>query len=175
VAEHIHEMEEELVSLRIENKALRDEADEANATAVDFSRQANELHQRLEKVSREHKEMLALLRKTEQTMLQLQASGGPAWDSFSRWEQRRLAWTRGPSGLWETFRSLDAMLADESIELVVVNTPSVTHFDYARQALEAGKHIIVEKPFTATVAEAEELIALAAKKKLKERGEWPNE
>ena len=75
VREHIHEMEEELVSLRIENKALRDEADEANATAVDFSRQANELHQRLEKVTREHKEMLALLRKTEQTMLQLQASG----------------------------------------------------------------------------------------------------
>ena len=60
--------------------------------------------------------------------------------------------------------SLEAMLADEAIELVVVNTPSVTHFEYARLALEAGKHIIVEKPFTATVAEAEELIELAYKK-----------
>lgn len=44
-----------------------------------------------------------------EVQLQLQSSGGPAWSSFSRWEQRRLAWTRGPSGLWDTFRSLDAV------------------------------------------------------------------
>ena len=44
-----------------------------------------------------------------EVQLRLQTSGGPSWDSFTRWEQRRLAWTRGPSGLWETFRSLDAL------------------------------------------------------------------
>jgi scyllo-inositol 2-dehydrogenase (NADP+) len=45
--------------------------------------------------------------------------------------------------------------------LVVVNTPNATHFSYARAALQAGKHVIVEKPFTVTTAEADELIALA--------------
>lgn len=67
----------------------------------------------------------------------------------------------------KTFHSLEAMLADEAIELVIVNTPNYTHFDYAKQALLAGKHVIVEKPFTNTVAEAEELIALAAKQNKK--------
>jgi scyllo-inositol 2-dehydrogenase (NADP+) len=67
----------------------------------------------------------------------------------------------------KTFRSLEAMLADEEIELVIVNTPNYTHFDYAKQALLAGKHVVVEKPFTNTVAEAEELIALAAKQNKK--------
>jgi predicted dehydrogenase len=67
----------------------------------------------------------------------------------------------------KTFRSLEAMLADDAIELVIVNTPNYTHFDYAKQALLAGKHVIVEKPFTNTVAEGEELIALAAKQNKK--------
>lgn len=62
----------------------------------------------------------------------------------------------------KTFRTLDDMLEDSSIELVVVNSPNYKHFDYARKALLAGKHVLVEKPFTTTVAEAEKLIALAA-------------
>lgn len=61
----------------------------------------------------------------------------------------------------KAFRSLEAMLADEAIELVVVNTPNYTHFEFARLVLLAGKHVVIEKPFTNTVAEAEELIALA--------------
>ena len=67
----------------------------------------------------------------------------------------------------KTFRSLEEMLADEAIELVIVNTPNYTHFEYAKLALLAGKHVVVEKPFTNTVAEAEELIALAAKQNKK--------
>ena len=67
----------------------------------------------------------------------------------------------------KTFRSLEEMLADEAIELVIVNTPNYTHFDYAKQALLAGKHVVVEKPFTNTVSEAEELIALSAKQNKK--------
>ena len=54
-------------------------------------------------------------------------------------------------------------LADELIELVIVNTPNYTHYEYAKKALEAGKHVIVEKPFTINVQEAEELIVLAKK------------
>ena len=59
--------------------------------------------------------------------------------------------------------SLDEILDDRSIELVIVNTPNDSHFDYAAQALNAGKHVVVEKPFTVTTKEADELIALAQK------------
>jgi scyllo-inositol 2-dehydrogenase (NADP+) len=58
------------------------------------------------------------------------------------------------------------LLADPGIELVVVASPSATHFEIARAALEAGKHLVVDKPFTLTAAEADELIALAGRKKL---------
>ncbi len=61
-------------------------------------------------------------------------------------------------------RNLDDILGDPQIELVIVNTPNETHFDYAAKALEAGKHVVVEKPFTNTTLEAQELIALAKKK-----------
>ena len=55
------------------------------------------------------------------------------------------------------------VLNDETIELVSIASPNETHFDLAKACLSAGKHVLVEKPFTATVAEAEELIALAKK------------
>ncbi len=55
---------------------------------------------------------------------------------------------------------------DPELAAVVVATPVNTHFDFARRALEAGKHVLVEKPFTASVAEAEELIELAERKGL---------
>ena len=57
--------------------------------------------------------------------------------------------------------SMAEVLADAAIDLVSICSPNETHFDYARQCLLAGKHVLVEKPFTATAAEAEELIALA--------------
>lgn len=62
----------------------------------------------------------------------------------------------------QIYRSLDDLLADASIELVVVNTPNATHFSYAKAALLAGKHVVVEKPFTVTSGEADELMALAS-------------
>ncbi|CAH8283684.1 putative dehydrogenase [Mariniflexile fucanivorans] len=64
------------------------------------------------------------------------------------------------------FRTLESMLIDDNIELVVINTPNVTHYDFTKKAINAGKHVIVEKPFTATVAQAEELIELAKEKNL---------
>lgn len=57
-----------------------------------------------------------------------------------------------------------AWIADPSIELVVIATPNLSHFPLARAALEAGKHVVVDKPFTVTVEEADALIALAAAK-----------
>jgi len=54
------------------------------------------------------------------------------------------------------------LLADPRLDAVVISTPVATHYAFARAALEAGKHVLVEKPFTASVREAEELIALAS-------------
>src|SRR3990170_7443925 len=61
-------------------------------------------------------------------------------------------------------RQVNEVFQDDSIELVIINTPNETHFPFASQALEAGKHVIVEKPFTVNVQEAEKLINLATKK-----------
>lgn len=61
----------------------------------------------------------------------------------------------------QVVRSIDEILTDSEIELVIVNTVNDTHFDFAKRALGAGKHVIVEKPLTPTVDEGKELIALA--------------
>jgi scyllo-inositol 2-dehydrogenase (NADP+) len=61
--------------------------------------------------------------------------------------------------------SLEAVLADADIDLVSIASPNDTHFAYAKQSLLAGKHVLVEKPFTANVAQAKELVALAKKKR----------
>lgn len=64
------------------------------------------------------------------------------------------------------YRSFEEMLCDDDIELVVVNTPVQTHFEYAKAALNAGKKVIVEKPFTVNAEEASVLGALAVEKSL---------
>jgi len=61
-------------------------------------------------------------------------------------------------------RNLDEMLADESLELVIITTPNDTHFDYAWRSLGSGKHVVLEKPFTITSSDAKKLIAQAEKK-----------
>src|SRR3954471_13828075 len=53
-----------------------------------------------------------------------------------------------------TLRSVQEALDDSTISLVVVGTPNETHYDLARQALLAGKHVVIDKPFAATSAEA---------------------
>ena len=67
----------------------------------------------------------------------------------------------------KTFRAIEDLLADASIHLVVVATPSGTHFEVARQALAAGKHVVVDKPVCVTPSEIAQLIVLAnGRKKL---------
>jgi scyllo-inositol 2-dehydrogenase (NADP+) len=58
-------------------------------------------------------------------------------------------------------RDLDELLADPDVELVVVATPNSTHFEIAQRALKAGKHVVVDKPFTISTKEADGLIALS--------------
>ncbi len=54
------------------------------------------------------------------------------------------------------------LLRDESVEAVAIATPVATHFELSKRAIEQGKHVLVEKPFTANSGDAEELIGLAA-------------
>jgi predicted dehydrogenase len=61
----------------------------------------------------------------------------------------------------------DELIRSADVDAVAIVTPVFTHFEIAKKALLAGKHIFVEKPFTSTSAQAKELIELAAKKGLK--------
>ena len=90
----------------------------------------------------------------------------PGFEFYSVWEREKNL----SAAIYPTvriFRTLEELLADPLVELVIVNTPNYTHYDYAKKALEAGKHVIVEKPFTVTEQEGLELIALADKKGVK--------
>lgn len=62
-------------------------------------------------------------------------------------------------------RTLGEMLADDSIQLCAIATPNDSHFSYAQACLEAGRHVVVDKPFVPTMKEAQQLVALAADRK----------
>ena len=67
--------------------------------------------------------------------------------------------TRYPSARATT--DFDELLADGELDAVVVATPAVTHYELSKRALEAGKHVMVEKPPAMNAAEAEDLLATA--------------
>jgi scyllo-inositol 2-dehydrogenase (NADP+) len=60
--------------------------------------------------------------------------------------------------------SAAALFADPAVELVVIATPNPTHVELAREALEADKHVVIDKPMTTTAADADALIGLAAER-----------
>jgi len=62
-----------------------------------------------------------------------------------------------------SYNSVDELLADDEIELAIVNTPNNTHFDFAMQALAAGKHVLIEKPAAATTKQVKLLYDLGRK------------
>lgn len=68
--------------------------------------------------------------------------------------QEKYPWVR-------TVRSIDELLRDDTIELVVITSPNETHFPYAKMAMEAGKHVVLEKPFANTSAEARALVDIS--------------
>ncbi|MEZ4827321.1 MAG: Gfo/Idh/MocA family oxidoreductase [Bacteroidia bacterium] len=81
-------------------------------------------------------------------------------------------WQRSKSDVHDMFpyttivRSMEEILEDQAIELVFVNTPDIHHHAHTLAALHAGKHVVVEKPFTITPGEAQELVDVAAEKNL---------
>jgi predicted dehydrogenase len=64
----------------------------------------------------------------------------------------------------KTFRTLEAMLADASLDLIVVSTPSGSHFEIARQVIAAGRNLVVDKPMAITSAQIAQLAQLAREK-----------
>ncbi len=65
------------------------------------------------------------------------------------------------------YNQINEILARGDIDMVSICTPTVTHADIALEAMEAGKHVLVEKPMTSTVAEAKELIKVSRKSNVK--------
>ena len=71
----------------------------------------------------------------------------PQFNLYAIWERsKNIAQEKYPGV--KTYKTLEEILNDKAVELVVVNTPNYTHYEYAKNALQAGKHVIVEKPFT---------------------------
>lgn len=66
----------------------------------------------------------------------------------------------------KSYDTIDELLSDSDIELVIINTPSATHFDFALKALENNKHVLVEKPFTVFSKEAKTLFKVAKERNL---------
>jgi scyllo-inositol 2-dehydrogenase (NADP+) len=84
----------------------------------------------------------------------------PGFHFYSVWERsKNLAAEKYPGV--KTCRTLEEILSDPAVELVVVNTPNYTHYEYTKKALQSGKNVVVEKPFTVTVKEGEELTEIA--------------
>ncbi len=69
-------------------------------------------------------------------------------------------------GCGKVYTDMDAFLADENIDLVYIATPNLLHYEQAKRALEAGKHVLLEKPFTTKYAHARELAEIAREKGL---------
>ncbi|MDW8105756.1 MAG: Gfo/Idh/MocA family oxidoreductase [Armatimonadota bacterium] len=60
----------------------------------------------------------------------------------------------------------EELLADEQVQLVVIATPHHTHHSLGKMALQAGKHVVIDKPFTLTTAEADDLLTEARQRQL---------
>ncbi len=79
-------------------------------------------------------------------------------------EQQKMLAERYPTAI--SVLSADDIIQDIEVDLVVIATSNDVHYSLTKAALEAGKHVVVEKPFTNTTVEADELIALAKANKL---------
>lgn len=90
----------------------------------------------------------------------------PGYSLHGVWERSKHQAAQLYPGI-TSYPTLEALLADEAVELVVVNTPNYTHVEYATNALLAGKHVVIEKPVAVTSGEAQALIDLAAKQNRK--------
>ncbi len=90
----------------------------------------------------------------------------PGFEFLGAWERSKHE-LKGQYPQAKRYDSMKQVLSDETVELVIINTPTYTHYDYAKAALEANKHVVVEKAFTTNASEAETLKKLAQQRNLK--------
>ena len=93
-----------------------------------------------------------------------QASGDFELVGLCDWEAKRLERVGAGYPMAQTFTDLSELLSKARPELVAIATPVATHYSLVKASLEAGCHVLCEKPLAATAKEAEELVELAAKK-----------
>ena len=88
-------------------------------------------------------------------------AGAYSWNGCVIWISSERKRSSGLPAPIRATSSYDEVLADPAVAAVAIATPAATHFDLVRAALEAGKHVLVEKPLTASVAEGQKLAELA--------------
>lgn len=82
------------------------------------------------------------------------------YNLYAVWERsQKLAHEKYPAII--SYDNYEDLLQDKNVDLVIVNTPNYTHYSYAKLAIQAGKHVIVEKPFVINSVEGQELISIA--------------
>jgi predicted dehydrogenase len=79
--------------------------------------------------------------------------------------ERHASLSREKYPITNLVRTIDEMVSDPNVDLVVITTPNDTHFPYTQKALHAGKHVVLEKPFTINTDDARQLINLSKKSK----------
>ena len=82
-------------------------------------------------------------------------------------DEKRLNLAKSTYPFIKTFTDAKELITSKDIDAVAVVTPVFTHYELSKLALESGKHVFVEKPFTSNISQAEELIGLAERKNLK--------
>lgn len=99
---------------------------------------------------------------TERMIDALKQTSNPVIAIHSRSEEKGADFAR-KHGVEKVYTDLDQMLADPEIDTIYVASPNAVHYGQAKKALEAGKHVICEKPFVSRREEAEDLFATAEK------------
>lgn len=99
-------------------------------------------------------------------MKNMALAGGYEFEAVYSRKQETGEKLAGEFGFPKVYTDLEAMFCDDRVETVYIASPNSLHYAQAKAALEHGKHAIVEKPFTSTAREAEELMKLAEEKHL---------
>lgn len=101
-----------------------------------------------------------IAKKFAATIHQMQGEGQSLWAVASRTQESAQVFALD-NAVPRAYAPYEAMLADRDVNAVYIATPNTLHFDNARAALLAGKHVLCEKPFTLNARQARELFALA--------------
>ena len=100
------------------------------------------------------------------TLLKTEVKGIEITSIFSHSNQERVEFLAKMNHIDRIYTNYDQLLKEDKADFVYIALVNSAHYEFTRKALEAGRNVIVEKPFTLTVTEAEELAAMARERKL---------